>query len=154
MGGGGTIVFHPTTTTTTATTTGAMSGGGDEAAAIAAAAAAAAAATVSAAPAAVMDPATGAITVPKEEAAALAAADLGTGAGAEETALPVRKVKNHTIYPVANFKFGEKAAKMEKDATIAVKMQRMKQKYEVEGPRRNVEAVLIVHQVGSPSPQK
>ena len=58
---------------------------------------------------------------------------------------------NHTVYPVGNFKFGTKAAKEVKYPTIDAQMERLQTKYEAEGPRRSVDAVLVVHQV-SPLP--
>ena len=56
----------------------------------------------------------------------------------------------HTVYPVSNFKFGVKNPKQDKVATVPEQLERMKQKYETEGPRRTVEAVLVVHQHNHP----
>ena len=58
---------------------------------------------------------------------------------------------NHTVYPVGNFKFGTKAAKEVKYPTVDAQMERLQTKYQAEGPRRSVDAVLVVHQV-SPLP--
>jgi cleavage and polyadenylation specificity factor subunit 5 len=54
------------------------------------------------------------------------------------------------VYPVTNYSFGSKAAKPEKDATIAEAMLRHKRTYEKEGTRRTVEAVLLVNQHSHP----
>ena len=58
---------------------------------------------------------------------------------------------NHTVYPVGNFKFGTKAAKEVKYPTVDAQMERLQTKYQAEGPRRSVDAVLVVHQVSSAS---
>jgi cleavage and polyadenylation specificity factor subunit 5 len=54
------------------------------------------------------------------------------------------------IYPITNFKFGEKTATVDKDTSVSDRMRRMREKYETEGPRRTVEAVLVVHQHNHP----
>ena len=56
-------------------------------------------------------------------------------------------MRHQTVYPITNFKFGQKSAKVEKDTSVSARMSRMRNKYETEGPRRSVEAVLVVHQV-------
>ena len=56
-------------------------------------------------------------------------------------------LRHQTVYPITNFKFGQKSAKVEKDTSVSARMSRMRNKYETEGPRRSVEAVLVVHQV-------
>ena len=53
----------------------------------------------------------------------------------------------HTVYPVDNFKFGQKGPKEAKDATAADRFNRLRRKFETEGARRTVAAVLVVHQV-------
>mmetsp|Transcript_2119 Transcript_2119/g.7682 ORF Transcript_2119/g.7682 Transcript_2119/m.7682 type:complete len:197 (+) Transcript_2119:237-827(+) len=57
---------------------------------------------------------------------------------------------NHTVYPVGNFKFGTKAAKEVKYPTVDAQMERLQTKYQAEGPRRSVDAVLVVHQNNHP----
>ena len=54
------------------------------------------------------------------------------------------------IYPLENYTFGVKDAVVEKDGSIAARMQRMQEKYEKEGMRRTVEGVLLVHSHGHP----
>mmetsp|Transcript_3607 Transcript_3607/g.6130 ORF Transcript_3607/g.6130 Transcript_3607/m.6130 type:complete len:202 (-) Transcript_3607:102-707(-) len=59
-------------------------------------------------------------------------------------------LRHQTVYPITNFKFGQKSAKVEKDTSVSARMSRMRNKYETEGPRRSVEAVLVVHQHNHP----
>ena len=54
------------------------------------------------------------------------------------------------VYPVSNYTFGSKASKPDKDATVAEAMMRLKDKYEREGMRRTVEAILLVNQHDHP----
>ena len=54
------------------------------------------------------------------------------------------------VYPVSNYTFGSKASKPDKDATVAEAMIRLKDKYEREGMRRTVEAILLVNQHDHP----
>ena len=54
------------------------------------------------------------------------------------------------VHPVSNYSFGSKAARAEKDATIAEAMLRHKATYQKEGMRRTVEAILLVNQRGHP----
>ena len=54
------------------------------------------------------------------------------------------------IYPVENYTFGTKEPQHEKDKSVATRLARMKDKYEKEGMRRTVEAVLLVYQHGHP----
>jgi hypothetical protein len=49
-----------------------------------------------------------------------------------------------------NYTFGIKEAQLEKDTSVPARLQRMKEKYEKEGMRRTVEAVLLVHQHNHP----
>jgi hypothetical protein len=51
-----------------------------------------------------------------------------------------------SLYPLENYTFGIKEAQLEKDASVAARLSRMKEKYEKEGMRRSVEGVLLVHQ--------
>ena len=55
-----------------------------------------------------------------------------------------------TLYPMSNFKFGTKGPKVIKDGTVEARSARLKVKYETEGPRRSVEAVLVVHDHNHP----
>lgn len=52
-----------------------------------------------------------------------------------------------TIYPVANYSFGTKAAKQDKDATPQDRLARMEEQYRRLGQRRTVDAVLLVRGV-------
>ena len=54
------------------------------------------------------------------------------------------------VYPVSNYTCGSKASKPDKDATVAEAMIRLKDKYEREGMRRTVEAILLVNQHDHP----
>ena len=54
------------------------------------------------------------------------------------------------VHPLSNYTFGSKSAKDEKDATVAEAMLRYKDKYEKEGLRRTVEAILLVNQHAHP----
>ncbi len=49
-----------------------------------------------------------------------------------------------------NYTFGIKDALLEKDTSVAARMQRMQQNYEQEGMRRSVEGVMLVHQHNHP----
>lgn len=55
-----------------------------------------------------------------------------------------------TVYPVANYNFGTKAPKHEKDNSVQDRLSRMKLKYDKEGVRRSVEGVLLVHDHNHP----
>jgi len=50
------------------------------------------------------------------------------------------------LYPLENYTFGIKEAQLEKDTSVPARLARMKEKYEKEGLRRTVEAILLVHQ--------
>ena len=54
------------------------------------------------------------------------------------------------MHPVGAYSFGVKQARPEKDATVAEAMLRHKAKYEKEGLRRHVEAILLVNQHNHP----
>ena len=54
------------------------------------------------------------------------------------------------VHPVGAYSFGVKQARPEKDATVAEAMLRHKAKYEKEGLRRHVEAILLVNQHNHP----
>uniref|UniRef100_A0A452ZMU9 Uncharacterized protein n=1 Tax=Aegilops tauschii subsp. strangulata TaxID=200361 RepID=A0A452ZMU9_AEGTS len=47
------------------------------------------------------------------------------------------------VYPLANYTFGTKEAKMEKDTSVADRLARMKVNYMKEGMRTSVEAILL-----------
>lgn len=55
-----------------------------------------------------------------------------------------------TVYPVTNYTFGSKPPKYEKDTTVVQRMERLKDKYAREGPRRSVDAAILVHDHGHP----
>ena len=54
------------------------------------------------------------------------------------------------IYRIENYTFDTKEAQHEKDKSVAMRLTRMKEKYEKDGMRRSVEAVLLVHKHGHP----
>mmetsp|Transcript_4421 Transcript_4421/g.15827 ORF Transcript_4421/g.15827 Transcript_4421/m.15827 type:complete len:207 (-) Transcript_4421:1249-1869(-) len=56
----------------------------------------------------------------------------------------------YTIYPLANYTFGTKDALHEKDGSVAARMKRMRDKYEIEGQRKSVEGILLVQQNNHP----
>eukprot|EP00743_Colponemidia_sp_Colp-15_P002322 GILK01002517.1.p1 GENE.GILK01002517.1~~GILK01002517.1.p1 ORF type:complete len:237 (-),score=19.07 GILK01002517.1:245-892(-) len=49
------------------------------------------------------------------------------------------------LYPYDNYTFEEKDSKQDKDYSVQMRLHRMKDKYEREGMRRHVEAILLVH---------
>ncbi|KAL6769608.1 hypothetical protein ACKKBG_A31685 [Auxenochlorella protothecoides x Auxenochlorella symbiontica] len=49
------------------------------------------------------------------------------------------------MYPLSTYTFGQKAAVVEKHGSVPVRMERLKEKYALEGIRRSVDAVLLVH---------
>ncbi|CAL8467844.1 g7382 [Coccomyxa elongata] len=55
-----------------------------------------------------------------------------------------------TIYPVANYNFGSKAAKPEKDTNVQARLSRWEEKYRKEGVRRSVDGVLLVWEHNHP----
>ncbi|KIY98598.1 Cleavage and polyadenylation specificity factor subunit 5 [Monoraphidium neglectum] len=62
----------------------------------------------------------------------------------------LRHTYAHAVYPVTGYKFGQKGAKPDKDGSAADRMARLKAKYEREGLRRSVDAVIVVQQHGHP----
>ena len=54
--------------------------------------------------------------------------------------------RRFNLYPLENYSFGTKDAMYEKDKTVEARFQRMKDEFEVLGPRKTVEGVLLVHQ--------
>jgi len=54
------------------------------------------------------------------------------------------------LYKLENYTFGIKEAQHEKDASVQARLARMKEKYESQGLRRSVEAILLVHQHNHP----
>lgn len=85
-----------------------------------------------------------AMDAPDAEAIAAYADGLVHAAGSTHGARTIH------VYPVTNYSFGSKAAKEEKDATVAEAMVRQKATYQKEGMRRTVCAVLLVNQRGHP----
>jgi len=51
-----------------------------------------------------------------------------------------------TLYHLDNYTFGIKEAQLEKDASVAARLTRMKEMYELEGMRRTVDGIMLVHQ--------
>jgi cleavage and polyadenylation specificity factor subunit 5 len=66
----------------------------------------------------------------------------------QQQAFAIHPIVN--IYRLENYKFDTKEPQHEKDKTVPTRLARMKEKYEKEGMRRSVEAVLLVHQHGHP----
>mmetsp|Transcript_15276 Transcript_15276/g.38857 ORF Transcript_15276/g.38857 Transcript_15276/m.38857 type:complete len:197 (+) Transcript_15276:319-909(+) len=59
--------------------------------------------------------------------------------------------KTSTIYPMRSYRFGTKAAKVETFGhSAAERFNRLKNKFDTEGPRRSVEAVIVVHEHNFP----
>ena len=54
------------------------------------------------------------------------------------------------LFELTNYTFGTKDAQMEKDGSVEARMSRMKQKFEEEGIKHTVEAVMIVHRYQHP----
>ncbi|XP_065178523.1 cleavage and polyadenylation specificity factor subunit 5-like [Sycon ciliatum] len=50
------------------------------------------------------------------------------------------------LYSLANYTFGTKEAQYEKDTSVQLRFQRMKEEYQKHGMRRSVEAILLVHE--------
>jgi len=57
---------------------------------------------------------------------------------------------SHDQRNVENYTFGIKEPQHEKDASVQARLTRMKEKYESQGLRRSVEAILLVHQHNHP----
>jgi len=55
-----------------------------------------------------------------------------------------------TVYPIANYNFGVKAPRVEKDKSVGDRLLRMRAKYLKEGQRRSVEGILLVQDHGHP----
>ncbi|KAF8061923.1 CFIS2 [Scenedesmus sp. PABB004] len=56
----------------------------------------------------------------------------------------------YSVFPVTNYKFGPKPPRPEKDAATEQRLARLKAKYDAEGVRRTVDAVLLVAQHNHP----
>lgn len=54
------------------------------------------------------------------------------------------------VYPLENYSFGSKPAKLDKDDTVVDRLVRLEQAFETQGVRRTVEGVLLVHLHGHP----
>lgn len=54
------------------------------------------------------------------------------------------------VFPLTNYKIGQKGPKRDKDANVKMRMQRYSQIYANEGMRRTVEGVILVHRHGHP----
>ncbi|RHZ72161.1 hypothetical protein Glove_245g20 [Diversispora epigaea] len=55
-----------------------------------------------------------------------------------------------TLYPLINYTFGTKEAQPEEDPSVAARLARLQNDYEVTGMRRTVEGVLVVHEHNHP----
>ncbi|CAG8459130.1 6876_t:CDS:2 [Funneliformis geosporum] len=55
-----------------------------------------------------------------------------------------------TLYPLVNYTFGTKEAQPEEDPSVAARLQRLQNDYEMTGMRRTVEGVLVVHEHNHP----
>jgi len=54
------------------------------------------------------------------------------------------------LCPLINYTFGTKDALYERDSSVLARFQRMREDYAVNGIRRSVEGVLLVHEHGLP----
>lgn len=54
------------------------------------------------------------------------------------------------LYNINNYTFGTKQRKMEKDTSVNARLTRMKERFDEEGMRNSVDAVLIVHEHNHP----
>lgn len=54
------------------------------------------------------------------------------------------------LYPLSNYTFGTKDPQYEKDRTVEMRFQRMRDDFEKYGMRRSVEGVLLVHEHNLP----
>lgn len=54
------------------------------------------------------------------------------------------------LYNINNYTFGTKQRKMEKDTSVNARLNRMKERFEEEGMRTSVDAVLLVHEHNHP----
>ncbi|RKP14221.1 Cleavage/polyadenylation specificity factor subunit 5 [Piptocephalis cylindrospora] len=55
-----------------------------------------------------------------------------------------------SVYPLANYTFGTKEAQPEEDTSVTARMDRLEKDFSVNGMRRSVDAVLVVHDHGHP----
>ncbi|TPX45363.1 hypothetical protein SeLEV6574_g03902 [Synchytrium endobioticum] len=55
-----------------------------------------------------------------------------------------------TLHPLPGYTFGVKEPQMEEDPSVAARLARLQAEYGVQGMRRSVEAVLVVHDHGHP----
>ena len=53
--------------------------------------------------------------------------------------------RNIKLYPLHNYTFGQKEAQFEKDASVSLRFQRMRDEFQRNGMRRSVEGVLAMH---------
>ena len=79
-----------------------------------------------------------------EEAIALYGDGLAKMAGSSHGARTMH------VYPVTNYSFGQKAGRAAKDATPSATATRLREAYERDGPRRSVDAVMLVNQHNTP----
>mmetsp|Transcript_50588 Transcript_50588/g.130426 ORF Transcript_50588/g.130426 Transcript_50588/m.130426 type:complete len:222 (+) Transcript_50588:156-821(+) len=54
------------------------------------------------------------------------------------------------VYPIANYQFGKKERKLEKDRNVQERMNRMREKYPTQGMKRSAHGILVVHDHGHP----
>lgn len=54
------------------------------------------------------------------------------------------------LYSLENYKFGVKEPQPEEDPSVAARLNRLQNEYEIEGIRRTVEGVLVVHEHNHP----
>lgn len=69
-----------------------------------------------------------------------------TGDQAPQTFMAWPSSPSLTLYSLDSYTFGVKDPLVEKDPSVAARLKRMEEKYEVEGLRRSVEGVMLVHQ--------
>ncbi|KAK9865070.1 hypothetical protein WJX84_006898 [Apatococcus fuscideae] len=55
-----------------------------------------------------------------------------------------------TLHPVHNYTFGIKEAAVERDPDMAIRMDRLRDRYHKEGMRQSVEGILLVHEHNHP----
>ncbi|KAG2449339.1 hypothetical protein HYH02_005494 [Chlamydomonas schloesseri] len=56
----------------------------------------------------------------------------------------------YNVYPLANYTFGNKQPKLEKDGSVQDRLARLRNSYEQHGMRRSVEAILVVQEHNTP----
>jgi cleavage and polyadenylation specificity factor subunit 5 len=54
------------------------------------------------------------------------------------------------LFNINNYTFGTKQRKMEKDTSVNARLMRMKERFDEEGMRTSVDAVLLVHEHNHP----